>query len=280
MTERPAPSRRRHSLPSRKDLDNERMVDLVITIVVLQRRGARAGEPRRSTSSPTTSPTSTSSRCPPAAREDADERRRAQTARGHAARPAATVVILRDGPDGLEVFMVVRHHEIDFASGALVFPGGKVEPQDADPAWAELAPRRRPRPTGPSWWRPRARPSRRRAWCSPGGAAPQPCSAPRRRTDWSSAIARRCSRATRPSSNSCAPRACCSPRTSWCRSRTGSRPRRSPSASTRISFWCRPRSRSWAPTMARSRSRASGSRRGRPCAMRMRARARWCSRRT
>ena len=55
-------------------------------------------------------------------------------------RPAATVVILRDGPEGLEVFMVVRHHEIDFASGALVFPGGKVDRQDADPAWAELAP--------------------------------------------------------------------------------------------------------------------------------------------
>jgi len=55
-------------------------------------------------------------------------------------RPAATVVILRDGRDGLEVFMVVRHHEIDFASGALVFPGGKVDEQDADPAWAELAP--------------------------------------------------------------------------------------------------------------------------------------------
>ena len=36
--------------------------------------------------------------------------------------------------------MVVRHHEIDFASGALVFPGGKVDEQDADPAWAELAP--------------------------------------------------------------------------------------------------------------------------------------------
>ena len=47
-------------------------------------------------------------------------------------RPAATVVILRDGRAGLEVFMVVRHHEIDFASGALVFPGGKVDAQDAD----------------------------------------------------------------------------------------------------------------------------------------------------
>lgn len=56
------------------------------------------------------------------------------------ARPAATVVILRDGTEGLEVFMVVRHHEIDFASGALVFPGGKVDPEDGDAAWEALAP--------------------------------------------------------------------------------------------------------------------------------------------
>jgi 8-oxo-dGTP pyrophosphatase MutT (NUDIX family) len=55
-------------------------------------------------------------------------------------RPAATVVILRDGSEGIEVFMVVRHHEIDFASGALVFPGGKVDESDADPAWGALAP--------------------------------------------------------------------------------------------------------------------------------------------
>lgn len=47
------------------------------------------------------------------------------------ARPASTVLLLRDGPGGLEVFMVVRHHQIDFASGALVFPGGRVEAADA-----------------------------------------------------------------------------------------------------------------------------------------------------
>jgi 8-oxo-dGTP pyrophosphatase MutT (NUDIX family) len=56
------------------------------------------------------------------------------------ARPSATAVILRDGPGGIETFMVVRHHEIDFASGALVFPGGKVDPQDSAEAWAGLAP--------------------------------------------------------------------------------------------------------------------------------------------
>lgn len=52
--------------------------------------------------------------------------------------PAATILMLRDGADGLEVFMVVRHHQIDFASGALVFPGGKADEQDFEPA---LAPR-------------------------------------------------------------------------------------------------------------------------------------------
>lgn len=47
-----------------------------------------------------------------------------------APRPAATVLLLRDGASTLEVFMVVRHHEIDFASGALVFPGGRVDTGD------------------------------------------------------------------------------------------------------------------------------------------------------
>lgn len=52
--------------------------------------------------------------------------------------PSATILMLRDGADGLEVFMVVRHHQIDFASGALVFPGGKADDDDFDPG---LAPR-------------------------------------------------------------------------------------------------------------------------------------------
>lgn len=47
--------------------------------------------------------------------------------------PAATILLLRDGDAGLEVFMVRRHHEIEFAAGALVFPGGKAAPDDFDP---------------------------------------------------------------------------------------------------------------------------------------------------
>ena len=49
-----------------------------------------------------------------------------------AARLAATMLLLREGPSGMEIFMVVRHHEIDFASGALVFPGGSVDEGDRD----------------------------------------------------------------------------------------------------------------------------------------------------
>jgi 8-oxo-dGTP pyrophosphatase MutT (NUDIX family) len=45
---------------------------------------------------------------------------------------AATIVIMRDRPTGPEVFMVVRHHQIDFAAGALVFPGGKVDAADGE----------------------------------------------------------------------------------------------------------------------------------------------------
>ena len=57
-------------------------------------------------------------------------------------KPAATILLLRPGKENLEVFMVVRHHQIDFASGALVFPGGKADPQDFDDALTPLPARR------------------------------------------------------------------------------------------------------------------------------------------
>lgn len=52
-------------------------------------------------------------------------------------RPATTVLLLRpsrrgDAASPLEVFMVVRHHQIDSFSGALVFPGGKLEDADGN----------------------------------------------------------------------------------------------------------------------------------------------------
>src|ERR1700738_518837 len=55
-------------------------------------------------------------------------------------RPASTILLLRDGataPDDngrgeIEVFMMVRHYEIDFNSGALVFPGGSLDKGDQE----------------------------------------------------------------------------------------------------------------------------------------------------
>ena len=47
------------------------------------------------------------------------------------ARAAATVVMLRDGGNGLEVFLVRRHGLSDVLGGAYVFPGGKVDAADA-----------------------------------------------------------------------------------------------------------------------------------------------------
>ena len=46
-------------------------------------------------------------------------------------RDAATVVMLRDTPHGLEVFLVKRHGLSDVLGGAYVFPGGKLDANDA-----------------------------------------------------------------------------------------------------------------------------------------------------
>ena len=46
-------------------------------------------------------------------------------------RAAATVVMLRDAPGGLEVFLIKRHGLSDVLGGAYVFPGGKVDTVDA-----------------------------------------------------------------------------------------------------------------------------------------------------
>lgn len=51
-----------------------------------------------------------------------------------APRPASTILLLRDSAAAreVEVFMMVRHYEIDFNSGALVFPGGSVDKGDKE----------------------------------------------------------------------------------------------------------------------------------------------------
>lgn len=43
---------------------------------------------------------------------------------------ASTVILMRDTPNGYEVFMVRRHVRSDFAADVYVFPGGKVDEGD------------------------------------------------------------------------------------------------------------------------------------------------------
>ncbi|MGJ8669135.1 MAG: NUDIX hydrolase [Oceanococcus sp.] len=45
---------------------------------------------------------------------------------------AATVVLLRDGADGLEVLMAKRNATTRFSAGAYVFPGGAVDEADSE----------------------------------------------------------------------------------------------------------------------------------------------------
>ena len=51
-----------------------------------------------------------------------------------AARPAATVVLLRQGADGPEALLLRRNRATGFVPGAYVFPGGRVDAADADEA--------------------------------------------------------------------------------------------------------------------------------------------------
>jgi 8-oxo-dGTP pyrophosphatase MutT (NUDIX family) len=58
--------------------------------------------------------------------------------------PAATVVLARNGSSGLEVLMLRRNSKLAFG-GMWVFPGGRIDPDDTDPAHPddELAAARR-----------------------------------------------------------------------------------------------------------------------------------------
>lgn len=48
--------------------------------------------------------------------------------------PAATVMFLRDGAEGLEVLMLERNPHSGFVGGAFLFPGGAVDAEDGHPA--------------------------------------------------------------------------------------------------------------------------------------------------
>ena len=64
-------------------------------------------------------------------------------------RPAATVMMIRDGATELSVFLMRRHRGMDFAGGVMVFPGGGVDDRDRNAdleglgAWAGPP---------PAWW--------------------------------------------------------------------------------------------------------------------------------
>lgn len=57
-----------------------------------------------------------------------------------AARHAATVLLLRDGPGGVQVYFLRRPARSSFAASAYVFPGGALDEDDNAPELLELAP--------------------------------------------------------------------------------------------------------------------------------------------
>ncbi len=60
-------------------------------------------------------------------------------------RDAATVVLLRQGSSGPEIYLLRRQVSMEFAGGMCVFPGGGVDPRDFDAAVAWAGP-------GPAEW--------------------------------------------------------------------------------------------------------------------------------
>ena len=61
-------------------------------------------------------------------------------------RPAATVMLIRDRPDGgVDVFLMHRHSRMQFAPGMMVFPGGGVDDRDRNSEIVWTGPE-------PDWW--------------------------------------------------------------------------------------------------------------------------------
>ncbi|MBI1759571.1 MAG: NUDIX hydrolase [Actinobacteria bacterium] len=55
-------------------------------------------------------------------------------------RDSATVLLLRDGPAGVEVYLMRRVRGMPFAGGMTAYPGGSVDPRDAEPGLAWIGP--------------------------------------------------------------------------------------------------------------------------------------------
>jgi 8-oxo-dGTP pyrophosphatase MutT (NUDIX family) len=60
-------------------------------------------------------------------------------------RDSATVMLVRDGARGIEVFLIRRVAGMAFAGGMTAFPGGSVDPRDADASVASHGPEA-------GWW--------------------------------------------------------------------------------------------------------------------------------
>jgi len=64
-------------------------------------------------------------------------------------RHAATVMLVRDAPGGLKIFLMRRHSKMEFAPGVIVFPGGGVDDRDRN---ADLRGRGAWAGPPPEWW--------------------------------------------------------------------------------------------------------------------------------
>lgn len=53
-------------------------------------------------------------------------------------RPAATVALLRERAAGMEILLLRRQSTLAFAPGMWVFPGGRIDPEDYDPASGDI----------------------------------------------------------------------------------------------------------------------------------------------
>ena len=87
-------------------------------------------------------------------------------------RDAATVVLMRDGTAGVDVWLLTRVDQMVFAAGTTVFPGGRVDAADSELPWSGRSPDGLARVSGATrLWRERsseppfARHSRRPACC-------------------------------------------------------------------------------------------------------------------